>query len=116
MSSEAMSSERDPLLATPPQHHANAQNLEEAREEKLGPLEISRSSRWAILAGIWMASLLGVRPTTFRSIRPSERSIPPVFEQCVPRPFLWDLLNHLTSSSNPGGNPYVVNLFSACPS
>ena len=59
-----MSSERDPLLVTPSQHHANGQNLEEVREVKaLGPLEISRSNRWAILGGIWIANFLGVRRT-----------------------------------------------------
>lgn len=56
-----MSSERDPLLTTPP-HDASVQNSEGAGEEKkLGPLEISRSNRWAILAGIWTANFLGVR-------------------------------------------------------
>ena len=57
-----MSSERDPLLVTPSQHHANIQNLEEARgSKKLGPLEVSRSNRWAILGGIWVANFLCVR-------------------------------------------------------
>jgi len=66
-------SEREPLLSTPSQHHANAQNLEDPRAEKeLGPLEISRSNRWAILSGIWMANFLGVRRTTPRSIRISK--------------------------------------------
>jgi hypothetical protein len=63
----AMSSERNPLLATPSQCHANAQNLEGVRkDEKLGPLEISRSNRWAILAGIWTANFLGVRRAASR--------------------------------------------------
>jgi len=61
-SQTTMSTESDPLLATPTQFRANAQNLEEFRkDEKLGPLEISRSNRWAILAGIWTANFLGVR-------------------------------------------------------
>lgn len=63
-SQTTMSSERDPLLATSSQNRGNVRN-EEAREEKrLGPLEISRSNQWAILAGIWTASFLGVRRTT----------------------------------------------------
>ena len=31
--------------------------------KKLGPLEISRSNRWAILGGVWIANFLGVRHT-----------------------------------------------------
>ena len=61
-SKTAMSSERDPLLTTPPQRHANAQNEAEIKNGRgLGPLEVSRSNRNAILAGIWMANFLGVR-------------------------------------------------------
>ena len=79
-----MSSERDPLLATPSQHHANTQNLEEAREtKKLGPLEVSRSNRWAILGGIWIANLLCVRCTVLCSIHFSKRPGTPVFKQSV---------------------------------
>lgn len=57
----AMSSERDPLLITPPRSNANLQNFQEAKEaEEHGPLEVSRSNRATILAGIWMANFLGV--------------------------------------------------------
>ncbi|KAF9646609.1 MFS general substrate transporter [Thelephora ganbajun] len=58
-----MSSERDPLLTTPSRYHATVRDSEEAGEEKLGPLEISRLNRWAILVGIWLANFLSVRRT-----------------------------------------------------
>lgn len=68
-----MSSEREPLLKSSPRRNADAQNSEEAgKEKKLGPLEISRSNRWAILAGVWTANFLGVRPTFSCSIRSTE--------------------------------------------
>ena len=76
-----MSTERDPLLATPTQFRTNAQNVEEFRkDEKLGPLEISRSNRWAILAGIWMGTFLGVRRTVSCWVRFSNVSVAPGFE------------------------------------
>ena len=65
-----MSSERDPLLTTGSLRHADVQGLEEVREvKKLGPLEISRSNRWAILGGIWIANFLGVRHTISRLVQ-----------------------------------------------
>lgn len=61
-----MSSERDPLLTAPSQQNADIQGQEGVREvEKLGPLEIPRSNRWAILCGIWIANFLGVRRYLF---------------------------------------------------
>ncbi|KAF9790402.1 MFS general substrate transporter [Thelephora terrestris] len=60
-----MSSERDPLLKPLPRHDASVQNSEEdGKEKKLGPLEISRSNRWAILAGIWTAIFLATLVAT----------------------------------------------------
>ena len=56
-------SERDPLL----QDHDSGQQILQVESEgengvsrELGPLEISRSTRYAILAGIWMATFLSV--------------------------------------------------------
>ncbi|KAF9780435.1 vacuolar amino acid permease [Thelephora terrestris] len=59
-----MSSERDPLLVAPSWNHENVQGLEETREKKLGPLEVSRSNRWAILGGIWIANFLACLNST----------------------------------------------------
>ncbi|KAF9792644.1 major facilitator superfamily domain-containing protein [Thelephora terrestris] len=65
-----MSSERDPLLTIAPRHGANTDESED--EGKLGPLEISHSSRWAILAGIWIATFLGsVNTTLVTTLMPS---------------------------------------------
>ena len=57
-------SERDPLLQD---YGDSGQQLEQGKGQKgvrhdseLGPLEISRSTRYAILAGIWMATFLSV--------------------------------------------------------
>ena len=107
-----MSSERNPLLPTPSQHYANAQNPEEVREVKgLGPLEIPRSNRWAILGGIWIANFLGVRRTISYLICFPKLTVTPVSEQCVPELFLLALLNHSAAYSYPGGNPYAVRPF-----
>jgi len=104
-----MSSERDPLLATSPQHHANVQDLEEAREaKKLGPLEISRSNRWAILGGIWIANFLCVRCAAPCLTCFSERPGTPVFEQCVHKLFLPRFLIDPAAFSYLGGDPYVA--------
>lgn len=57
-------SERVPLLTIPPSDEADVYHSEEAEgERKLGPLEISRSNRWTILAGVWMANFVGVGRT-----------------------------------------------------
>ena len=57
-------SERDPLLQD---HGDSGQQLQQGKDQKgvrhasaLGPLEISRSTRYAILAGIWIATFLSV--------------------------------------------------------
>ena len=84
-----MSSEREPFLATSPLHDANVQSLQEAKKErKLGPLEISRSNRWAILAGVWTAIFLGVRRIISCLIHCTE-VLYPVSELYVPVPFPW---------------------------
>lgn len=110
-----MSSERDPLLATPSQHHVNVQNLEEAGETKeLGPLEVSRSNRWAILGGIWIANFLCVRCTISCLIHLFEGSGVLVFKQCVCGLISQPFLNHFAAFSYHGSNPYVVRQLSAC--
>lgn len=55
--------ERDPLLQStatypdlPPADGAISQKI----KKPLGPLEISKSTRWGILAGIWTANFLAV--------------------------------------------------------
>jgi hypothetical protein len=104
-----MSSERDSLLVTPSQHPANEQDLEEAgKPKKLGPLEIPRSNRWAILGGIWIANFLGVRPIISCLFHFSEGFVTPGFERCVHKLFLLTSLSHFAAFSYPGGNPYVV--------
>jgi hypothetical protein len=52
--------ERDPLI-TKPAVQANAEGAGPDVKRRLGPLEISASNRRGILAGIWLASFLGVR-------------------------------------------------------
>ena len=61
---QSSTAERVPLLAPPLDYHdENVQCSEETNKPKeLGPLDLSRSNRWAILCGIWMASFLSVRP------------------------------------------------------
>ena len=49
-------SERDPLLA--PRDPAGSANPK--RASRVGPMEISRSTRYGILAGIWAATFLSV--------------------------------------------------------
>ena len=54
-------SERDPLL----QDHDSGQQLQQGQGQRgvgraLGPLEISRSTRYGILAGLWLATFLTV--------------------------------------------------------
>ena len=54
-------SERDPLL----QDHDSGQKLQQGESQKgvgraLGPLEIPRSTRYGILAGLWIATFLSV--------------------------------------------------------
>jgi len=111
-----MSSERDPLLATPSQHHVNVQNLEEAGETKrLGPLEVSRSNRSAILGGIWIANFLCVRCIISCLIHLFNGSGAPVFKQCVREPFLPPSLNHFAAFSYPGSDMCVTKSLSACP-
>ncbi|KIJ06515.1 hypothetical protein PAXINDRAFT_164671 [Paxillus involutus ATCC 200175] len=60
-----MATERDPLLsgAEPilrTQGQANDQSHSRALQVPIGPLEISRSTRYAILAGLWSATFLSV--------------------------------------------------------
>jgi len=50
--------EQDPLLPSIDNDHSQRSKLAPA-----GPLEISRSTRYAILAGLWLATLLSVRPS-----------------------------------------------------
>lgn len=56
-------SERDPLLQD---HNVTGQQLHQSEGQKgvghalLGPLEISRSTRYGILAGLWIATFLSV--------------------------------------------------------
>ncbi|KLO19602.1 MFS general substrate transporter [Schizopora paradoxa] len=61
-------SERDPLLAVPPAPTAPNVNGAIAskvpQKQRLGPLEISRSTRYGILAGIWVATFLSSLNTT----------------------------------------------------
>ncbi|KAH8100375.1 MFS general substrate transporter [Cristinia sonorae] len=49
--------ERDPLLHT--LHETGSGSLD-GKPQKLGPLEISRSTRYGILAGVWVATFLSV--------------------------------------------------------
>ena len=58
-----MTSEHDPLLQTTQTNYESGKNLEDEgdKNEALGPLEISRRTRWGILAGIWSATFLSVR-------------------------------------------------------
>lgn len=58
---DSQMSERDPLL----QNHDSSQQLHQGKGQKgvgraLGPLEISRSNRYGILAGLWIATFLSV--------------------------------------------------------
>ena len=65
-----MSNERDPLLpvkvngasSQSPAQISDSPQVESLKEAKrrLGPLEISRSNRYSILAGIWVATFLSV--------------------------------------------------------
>lgn len=56
--------ERDPLitLAEPAEHQSRDINGKLSEPRRLGPLEISKSTRYGILAGIWTATFLSVRP------------------------------------------------------
>ncbi|KAI0713744.1 MFS general substrate transporter [Earliella scabrosa] len=51
-----MSSERDPLI---PRAESSAR-IDPKRPRKLGPMEISRTTRYGILAGIWVGTFLSV--------------------------------------------------------
>ena len=74
-----MSGMREPLL--------RRERVEETKPEKLGPLEISRSTRYGILAGIWMGTFLSVCIAPSHSTSPCSRYLtllnPVVPEQCV---------------------------------
>ncbi|OJA19157.1 hypothetical protein AZE42_05381 [Rhizopogon vesiculosus] len=52
-----MATERDPLLV-------NGSSLERSKHHHPGPLEISRSTRYGILAGLWSANFLSALNTT----------------------------------------------------
>ncbi|KAI0062144.1 MFS general substrate transporter [Artomyces pyxidatus] len=56
-----MPSERAPLLENGDSRSCSAPP---AQNHKPGPMEISRSTRYGILAGIWVANFLSVRPAT----------------------------------------------------
>jgi hypothetical protein len=59
-------SERDPLL----QDHDSGQQGEGQKGvgRALGPLEISRSTRYGILAGLWIATFLSVSLSVFSEL------------------------------------------------
>ena len=86
-----MSSERDPLLTAPQrQHDGSVQNSEGVRKDKrLGPLEISRSNRRAILTGIWTANFLGVRIVIPYSLVRMLKFCAQSLNSMYPMPFSW---------------------------
>lgn len=53
-------SERDPLLHGQPEQGDGVEALPPKDPRRLGPLEISRSTRYGILAGLWTATFLSV--------------------------------------------------------
>lgn len=54
-------SERDPLLNSPQNGGIDGTiGTDAKRKNKVGPLEISKSTRYGILAGIWTATFLSV--------------------------------------------------------
>lgn len=85
------SSEREPLLeagtkVTSPYYATNDAETESKHSQ--GPLEISRANRYAIMAGIFTASFLGVSLAVRRLCRhlcaePVHLMPLIVFEQCV---------------------------------
>ena len=50
--------EREPLLGT--RNGEDSEQQVENKQSKQGPLEISRTTRYGILAGIWAATFLSV--------------------------------------------------------
>ncbi|KAF9032937.1 major facilitator superfamily domain-containing protein [Panaeolus papilionaceus] len=57
-------SERDPLLA---RNSADSSTDDSSKKPHVGPLDISRSTRYGILAGIWTATFLSVSNRPFSS-------------------------------------------------
>ena len=84
-----MSTDRDPLLspvATLPGASVAATDPPPASQlsRRLGPLEITRSTRWGILAGIWVATFLSVSECPqIHHTHLFNTTSPPVFEQYV---------------------------------
>ena len=62
----AMSSERDPLIP----RSVSPERLDSKKSARVGPLEISRSTRYGILAGIWVGTFLSVCAFSFLIRRP----------------------------------------------
>ena len=63
-------SERDPLLQD---HDDSGQQFQQDEGQKgfgraLGPLEISRSTRYGILAGLWIATFLSVSLSVYSEL------------------------------------------------
>jgi hypothetical protein len=56
-------SERDPLLNRDSERLGDVEEIAHKRkdEKRVGPRDISRSTRYGILAGIWTATCLSVR-------------------------------------------------------
>lgn len=52
--------ERDPLLASQPQGTQNGHSVDGHEKQGPGPRDISKSTRYGILAGIWAATFLSV--------------------------------------------------------
>lgn len=56
-----MATEHDPLLSgTNASLNAHDQVSKQSRNSPVGPSEVSRSTRYAILAGVWSATFLSV--------------------------------------------------------
>ncbi|KAI0823832.1 vacuolar amino acid permease [Trametes gibbosa] len=66
--SALVASERDPLLPRP----GSPKSVDPKRLSRVGPMEISRRTRYGILAGIWAATFLSVcSPTLVATLLPS---------------------------------------------
>lgn len=60
MSESQRSAERDPLLRDDVLSADATTPTKDDRRRQVGPLEISRSARYGILAGVWSATFLSV--------------------------------------------------------
>lgn len=85
--------ERDPLLsgtnATPTgtPYVSDPLNNQSSRSSGVGPLDISRSTRYAILAGVWSATFLSVSVSQQEFVREIDNELTPFVtgsKQCVP--------------------------------